>query len=87
MNKHSLSQKLCSAMAVIQHATHVAIFTWMLVEGIHLYVKLVKVFSVNKLYTTYITIGWGKIMCLVCRIDLFDEDQSKQKSRNYSYTI
>ncbi|KAL9982453.1 hypothetical protein ACROYT_G004496 [Oculina patagonica] len=51
--------KLCSAMAVIQHLTHTAIFTWMLVEGIHLYIKLVKVFSVNKLYITYIIIGWG----------------------------
>ena len=59
-------------MAVIQHLTHTAIFTWMLVEGIHLYIKLVKVFSVNKLYITYIIIGWGKIMCGVCyRIDIF----------------
>jgi len=31
----------------------------MLVEGIHLYIKLVKVFSVKKLYITYIIIGWG----------------------------
>ncbi|XP_066029944.1 uncharacterized protein [Pocillopora verrucosa] len=51
--------KLCSAMAVLQHITHTAIFTWMLVEGIHLYIKLVKVFSVHKLYITYIVIGWG----------------------------
>lgn len=51
--------KLCSAMAVIQHVTHTAIFSWMLVEGIHLYIKLVKVFSVKKLYITYISIGWG----------------------------
>lgn len=56
-----LLQKLCSAMAVIQHVTHTAIFSWMLVEGIHLYIKLVKVFSVKKLYITYIIIGWGKI--------------------------
>ena len=55
-----LLQKLCSAMAVIQHLTHIAIFSWMLVEGIHLYIKLVKVFSVKKLYVTYIIIGWGK---------------------------
>ena len=53
-------------MAVIQHVTHVAIFTWMLVEGIHLYIKLVKVFSVNKLYVTYIIIGWGKILQTWC---------------------
>ena len=54
-------QQLCSAMAVIQHVTHIAIFSWMLVEGIHLYIKVVKVFSVRKLYITYVCIGWGKI--------------------------
>ena len=46
-------------MAVFQHFSHITIFTWMLVEGIHLYVKLVKVFSVQKLYITYVIIGWG----------------------------
>ncbi|CAH3125439.1 unnamed protein product [Porites lobata] len=51
--------KLCSFMAVFQHFSHTTIFTWMLVEGIHLYVKLVKVFSVQKLYITYVIIGWG----------------------------
>ena len=49
-------------MAVLQHITHTAIFTWMLVEGIHLYIKLVKVFSVHKFYITYIVIGWGKAL-------------------------
>lgn len=57
-------------MAVIQHLTHTAIFTWMLVEGIHLYIKLVKVFSVNKLYITYIIIGWGKIIFITKRAAL-----------------
>ena len=74
-------------MAVIQHASHVAIFAWMLVEGIHLYVKLVKVFSVNKLYITYISIGWGKIMCMACKIDLFDAYHSKQKPQPIVYSI
>ena len=46
-------------MAVFQHFSNTTIFTWMLVEGIHLYVKLVKVFSVRKLYITYVIIGWG----------------------------
>ncbi len=57
-------------MAVIQHLTHTAIFTWMLVEGIHLYIKLVKVFSVNKLYITYIIIGWGKDRKIIFITDL-----------------
>ena len=29
-------------------------------EGINLYIKLVKVFSVKKLYAMYLAIGWGK---------------------------
>ena len=62
-----LLQKLCSAMAVIQHLTHTAMFTWMLVEGIHLYIKLVKVFSVNKLYIAYFIIGWGKAIFITKR--------------------
>ncbi|XP_068742843.1 uncharacterized protein [Montipora capricornis] len=50
---------LCSAVAVVQHYLHTAIFTWMLVEGINLYIKLVKVFSVKKQYAMYLVIGWG----------------------------
>ncbi|XP_015780085.1 PREDICTED: uncharacterized protein LOC107357960 [Acropora digitifera] len=50
---------LCSAVAVVQHYLHTAVFTWMLVEGINLYIKLVKVFSVKKLYPMYLAIGWG----------------------------
>ncbi|XP_068709163.1 uncharacterized protein [Montipora foliosa] len=50
---------LCSAVAVVQHYLHTAVFTWMLVEGINLYIKLVKVFSVKKQYAMYLVIGWG----------------------------
>ena len=57
-------------MAVLQHITHTAIFTWMLVEGIHLYIKLVIVFSVHKLYITYIVIGWGKALVTAFIISL-----------------
>ncbi|CAH3158045.1 unnamed protein product, partial [Pocillopora meandrina] len=50
---------LCSALTVIQYFFHTAIFTWMLVEGINLYIKLVKVFSVKKQYVAYVAMGWG----------------------------
>ncbi|XP_027041927.1 adhesion G-protein coupled receptor D1-like [Pocillopora damicornis] len=72
--------KLCSAIAVLQHITHTAIFTWMLVEGIHLYIKLVKVFSVHKLYITYVVIGWGLpvvIVGLIAAIRPVTYDMSK----------
>ena len=29
-------------------------------EGINLYIKLVKVFSVKKQYVAYVAMGWGK---------------------------
>ena len=48
-------------MAVLQHITHTAIFTWVLVEGIHLYIKL---------YITYIVIGWGKTLVTAFIISL-----------------
>ncbi|KAL9982391.1 hypothetical protein ACROYT_G004426 [Oculina patagonica] len=50
---------LCSAVTVIQFFFHTAVFTWMLVEGINLYMKLVKVFSMKKQYATYVAVGWG----------------------------
>ncbi len=53
-------QALCSAVTVIQFFFQTALFTWMLVEGINLYIKLVKVFFVKKQYVTYVSIGWGK---------------------------
>ena len=45
---------------MVQHYLHTAVFTWMLVEGINLYIKLVKVFSVKKHFPLYLAIGWGK---------------------------
>ena len=45
---------------MVQHYLHTAIFTLMLVEGINLYIKLVKVFPVKKQYALYLGIGWGK---------------------------
>lgn len=53
-------QALCSAVTVIQFFFHTAVFTWMLVEGINLYIKLVKVFSMKQQYATYVAVGWGK---------------------------
>ena len=53
-------QALCTVLTVIQYFFHTAIFTWMLVEGINLYIKLVKVFSVKKQYVAYVALGWGK---------------------------
>ena len=53
-------QVLCSAVAVVQHYLHTAVFTWMLVEGLNLYYKLVKIFDIKRPYAFYSAIGWGK---------------------------
>ena len=53
-------QALCTVLTVIQYFFHTAIFTWMLVEGINLYIKLVRVFSVKTQYVAYVALGWGK---------------------------
>ncbi|XP_022790907.1 adhesion G-protein coupled receptor D1-like [Stylophora pistillata] len=56
MKKHQI---MCSIYAVIQHYLHTSLYTWMLVEGINLYLKMVKVFSFGKPYLIYALLGWG----------------------------
>ena len=53
-------QTVCSVIAAVQH--YISLYTWMLIEGINLYLKIVKVFSFGKSYATYSLIGWGKVM-------------------------
>ncbi|CAH3158048.1 unnamed protein product [Pocillopora meandrina] len=55
-NEHSA---LCSTVAVVQFFLHIALFTWMLVEGMNLYSKLIVVFNTPRRYVTYLAIGWG----------------------------
>ncbi|KAM7427049.1 G-protein coupled receptor [Porites harrisoni] len=50
---------LCSTVVVTLHFLETALFTWMFVEGINLYNKLVKVFSMRKQYLAFAAIGWG----------------------------
>ena len=57
----SVLQAICSAVTVFQFFFHTALFTWMLVEGMNLYIKLVKVFSVRRQYVAYFAIGWGEL--------------------------
>ena len=49
LTDHLLSlQTLCSAIAVLLHYLFMVMFMWMLMEGVVLYVKLVRVFMVNR---------------------------------------
>ena len=53
-------QAACTAVAVIRHFFQTAVFAWMLVEAVNLFIKLVKVISTKTFYVTYLAIGWGK---------------------------
>ena len=52
-------QWACKTVAITLHYSLTALFCWMLVEGIHIYVLLVKVFKRGSHLKKYCAIGWG----------------------------
>ncbi|XP_077985319.1 adhesion G protein-coupled receptor L4-like [Glandiceps talaboti] len=61
------NQIACMLVAILLHYFFTSVFCWMLVEGIQLYAKLVRVFDSNptKRMTIYFFIGWGVPMFIV----------------------
>ncbi|CAL8251735.1 unnamed protein product [Boreogadus saida] len=58
----------CKVMAVLLHFFFLSAFAWMLVEGLHLYSMVVKVFgSEGSKHLYYYAIGWGcpLVICVV----------------------
>ncbi|XP_063051285.1 adhesion G-protein coupled receptor D1 isoform X3 [Engraulis encrasicolus] len=58
----------CKVMAVLLHFFFLSAFAWMLVEGLHLYSMVVKVFgSEGSKHVYYYGIGWGSplVICVV----------------------
>ncbi|XP_070540818.1 uncharacterized protein [Ptychodera flava] len=54
------SRVACKAIALLLHYFFMAVFCWMLVEGIHLYGKVVQVFNSGEdKIKHYLSIGWG----------------------------
>lgn len=54
------SQVPCQVLAVFLHYFFLAAFAWMLVEGLHLYSMVIKVFgSEDSKHLYYYGIGWG----------------------------
>ncbi|RDD47837.1 Adhesion G-protein coupled receptor D1 [Trichoplax sp. H2] len=49
----------CKFLAIYQHFFFLAIFSWMLVEGIHLYFQIVTVFETKSKTIIYYSLGWG----------------------------
>ena len=53
-------------MAVIMHYLFLAVFCWMLCQGLLLYMLLVIVFDSGKTYRRrYFALGWGKYLLAV----------------------
>ncbi|XP_068722401.1 uncharacterized protein [Montipora capricornis] len=55
----------CKAVALFLHYFYTAAFTWMLCEGIHLYSKVVEVFSEGSKMKYYYALGWGLPLTIV----------------------
>ncbi|XP_071808027.1 adhesion G-protein coupled receptor D1-like [Asterias amurensis] len=51
---------VCKVIAILLHFFYLSVFGWMLVEGIHLYRKVIKVYgSENIKMYPYLLVGWG----------------------------
>ena len=53
-------QGACVAVAAITQYFLMAAFCWMLVEGIYLYLFVVKVYNINSKMKMYYVMSWGK---------------------------
>lgn len=64
--KATRHQMICRVTAVVLHYCFLSIFSWMLVEGLHLYTKVVQVFGTDKTKNNYyLCFGWGLPLVLV----------------------
>lgn len=57
---YSLQPILCESMIVLVEFTKTAMFSWMLIQGLHLQITLASVFNVTPNYKLYYGLGWGK---------------------------
>uniref|UniRef100_A0A6Q2Y9A5 Adhesion G protein-coupled receptor D1 n=1 Tax=Esox lucius TaxID=8010 RepID=A0A6Q2Y9A5_ESOLU len=65
----------CRVMAVLLHFFFLSVFAWMLVEGLHLYSMVIKVFgSEGSKHFYYYGIGWGSplLICVVSMTSALD---------------
>ena len=56
-------QGACVAVAALMQYFLMAAFCWMLVEGIYLYLFVVKVYNINDKMRMYYVMSWGKLLC------------------------
>ena len=55
-----LLQGVCIFVSVLLHYFYLVAFDWMLVEGLLLYFKVVKVFNIHTKLTLFYIYSWGK---------------------------
>ncbi len=55
----------CTTIAALLHYLLLCTFAWELIEGIHLYLFIVKVFYNKKIIWSYFPLAWGKISTVV----------------------
>lgn len=77
----------CIGLVTLFHFFTLTNFFWMLVEGLYLYMLVVKTFSGDNIrFNIYVSIGWGKLPCVcvlgVCVISfhLLSATQAVQRS-------
>ena len=54
-------QGVCVAVAALMQYFLMSAFCWMLVEGIYLYLFVVKVYNINEKMAVYHACSWGKL--------------------------
>lgn len=61
---HGAEGHVCLALGLLLHWALLSTFTWMAIEGFHLYVLLVRVFNIyiTKYLLKLSLVGWGKMI-------------------------
>ncbi|XP_070551234.1 adhesion G protein-coupled receptor E3-like isoform X2 [Ptychodera flava] len=75
---------LCKCMSILLHYFFLATFSWMLVEGINLYIKSTAAFNTGVKTPIYAAIGWGipsliVAVSLAVRYDIYGNGRSDAK--------
>ena len=80
-------QYVCMSMAILLHYFLLTMFSWMLVEGFHLYILLVQVFKTNRNFRKYLAFGWGNFLSLYITLHITLWIKSTCFSNTSNYVI
>ncbi|XP_072925894.1 adhesion G-protein coupled receptor G1-like [Hemitrygon akajei] len=85
---------LCKTMAVLLHYSLLCTFTWMAIEGLHLYLMLIKVLNtyVKRYIQKLALMGWGipavvVSLCIAVDKDNYGQFQIKMQDNNSSVSM